>query len=131
MTAERKYKTFPKERRAPKPIRDGAFETVVVFVKSDLGFQLNETMGPGDSDFWIGIEAQAADVTPKQACHDFYRHNIGHRTLAAIVVDSFRPVRAALNMGDMEQEQRRLIISRIAHKLYPQYPPRYRQAIHE
>ncbi len=104
---------------------------MVVFVKPELGFTPNETTGPGDSDFWIEIEDRTSGLTPKQACHDFFRHNIGHRTLATIVVDSFRPVRTAFGMGELDKEQRRLMIGRVAHKLYEKYPPRYRQSIHE
>lgn len=116
------YRTFRKEREEPEPIRDGAFESVLVAVKDVLSLTPNETTGMGDMDFWIGIE-DAASLTPQEACMDFYIHNIGHRTLAQVIVPSFYAVRSA---SSIDKEQRRVIMDRVANKLLEYYPPKYR-----
>lgn len=118
-------RSFGKERRIPRPIRDGAWESVIMAVKEELPLTLHETTGPGDSDFWIEIEDRAT-IKPNQACMDFYIHNIGHRTLAELIVFSFQTVRTATGMGDVNKETKRLLTDRVSNKLLPYYPPRYR-----
>lgn len=128
---QRIYKSFPKERREARPIRDGSFPALVLHVKPELGFTINDTTGVGDSDFWINIDDQTEGLTPKQAAHDFYRHNIGHKSLAKLIVMSFQQVRTAYSMGELGKEQRKVQIDAISRKLYKIYPPRYRRMISE
>ena len=121
----RYYRTFRREREAPKPIPEGAWESILVAVKPDLSLEPSETMGMGDSDFWIYIEENAT-MSPKKAAMQFYLHNVGHRTLTSFVTFAFLGVRSAMKTGDIDREQKRLLEDRIAARLLDLYPPAYR-----
>lgn len=128
---KRVYKTFQKERSEPKPIIEGSFERVIVFVKPELCIQPNETMGVGDSDWWFEIEDKAAALSPKEAIMQFYLHDTGHRTLAESVVGSFLTTRTTTKASGWDEKQRELTVERVAHKLYKNYPRKYRRQIRE
>ncbi len=114
------------EEKYAEPLPDGAWESVLVALKTDLPLTPNETTGMGDSDFWIGIEDRAT-LKPNVACMEFYVRGIKHRVLAELVVFSFQSVRSmARNDEGMNRDQRRILVDRVAGKLLNYYPPRYR-----
>lgn len=115
-----------REQKYAEPLPDGAWESVLVALKTDLPLTPNETIGVGDSDFWIGIEDQAT-LRPNVACMEFYVRGVKHRVLAEFVVLSFQSVRSmAGNDEGMNRDQRRILVDRVADKLLNYYPPKYR-----
>ncbi|HUC94667.1 MAG TPA: hypothetical protein VMR19_01525 [Candidatus Saccharimonadales bacterium] len=115
-----------REQKYAEPLPEGAWESVLVALKTDLPLTPNETTGMGDSDFWIGIEDKATLKT-NEACMEFYVRGVRHRALAEFVVFSFQAVRSAAKNGDgINKEQRRILVDRVADKLLNFYPPSYR-----
>ena len=74
-----------RENKYPEPLPEGAWESVLVAVKTDLPLMPNGTIGMGDSDYWIEIEDRAT-MKPNVACMEFYVRGVKHRALAEFVV---------------------------------------------
>ena len=123
MSPERSRK---REQKYLEPLPDGAWESVLVALKTDLPLTPNGTTGVGDSDFWIEIEDRAT-LKPNVACMEFYIRGVRHRALAEFVILSFQSVRSMIrNDEGMNKEQRRILVDRVADRLLDYYPPRYR-----
>ena len=117
----------PKNQREkyPEPLPDGAWESVLKAIRTDLPITPNETIGMGDSDFWIEIEDRAT-LAPNEACMEFYVRGIKHRSLAEFVVFSFQTVRFSTKDEGLDKHQKRILVDRVADKLLNYYPPKYR-----
>jgi hypothetical protein len=113
------------EERYLEPLPDGAWESVLRALRTDLPITPNETTGMGDSDFWIEIEDRAT-LKPNEACMEFYVRGVRHRALAEFVVLSFQAVRYMTKDEGLDKSQKRILVDRVADKLLNYYPPRYR-----
>ena len=113
------------KKQYPEPLPDGAWESVLKGIRTDLPITPNETTGMGDSDFWIEIEDRAT-LALNEACMEFYVRGIKHRALAEFVVLSFQAVRYSMKDEGFDRNQKRILIDRVADKLLNYYPPKYR-----
>jgi len=87
-----------------------------------------DVFGVADSDHWEEIEEKAT-MGLKEACFQYFLAGKGHLTLAGMVVNSNRNVKAAVSLGSMSIQERDQTIGRLADFLYDKYPDKYKAQI--
>ena len=115
-------------RAMPRPLPDGAFETVLLYVR-EVFTEDNEGVDH-DPSFWVKLEQEAGLFTGsrKEAIFQYYLRGVNHVQLAETLLDYFPQYRTKLKLGDMTRRGQVLVISRLASALYEDYPPRYKTA---
>ena len=115
-------------RVLPRPLPDGAFETVLLYVR-EVFTEDNEGVDH-DPSFWVKLEQEAGLFTGsrKEAIFQYYLRGVNHVQLAETLLDYFPQYRTQLRLGDMTRREQVLTIARLASALYEDYPPRYKTA---
>jgi len=128
MNTERR-RNFPKtvERRSPKPLDQGAFETALLYVKDVFS---EETMGVGDASFWVELEKKAGAFkgTRKQALFQYFLRGYTHVSLAETLLNYFPEYRAQVGLGTLSGRDIENRVSRLSSALLEDFPPRYQRA---
>jgi len=107
------------KRRVPA----GAFETMIIRVKNVFP---HETLGSGDSDFWIDIEEKAT-MRPNQAAFQYYLSGYSHLELTTMLLKSFSRYYAGTLTGDISKEAYQRDFEKISNEILQDYPPKYRK----
>jgi len=105
---------------------EGTFETALLYVREVFS---EETMGVGDTEFWVEIEKKAGlfNGSSKEAIFQFYLRGSTHVTLATALLKSFPRYRAGIGLGDIGSVERETMTSRLAAVIYEDFPPRYKR----
>lgn len=113
------------EREKIRNLPAGVFETVLLYVRDSFP---EETFGIDDAAFWTEIEQRAGvyDGSKKEAVFQCGMRGYTHTSLAESALKFFPQYKLNIAFGDMSREEREMMVSRVAAKLYDDFPPRYR-----
>ena len=123
--SERKIRrgVTPRSPEGTRMLPKGAFESALLILREAF---LEETIGGvEDSAFWLAIEEKAT-LTVKQACFQYYMIGVGHTKLAELCLNHFLPLKAGIQLGNVNEEQQRNYLARASYFYLEEYPPRYK-----
>lgn len=119
--AQETRRVIKKERKGHYRVKEGTWESALMFIKDAFP---EETMGVSDTSFWQEIEEKAI-LSRKEAAFQYCMIEVSHIDLAEMLVNNFLTVRTASNLGQMSEEDKQNRITRLAHVIYKNYPPKY------
>lgn len=114
----------PRSPEGRRMVPEGVFESALIIFKKAFP---EETMGVGDTDFWIEIEKKSSGLTPAQVCFQYHMIDVDPAKLAELCMRSFPAYRTGIQMSNIDKEQQHDLITRATYIFLPHYPEKYRE----